>query len=255
MTAPQHGPAGTGSAGTAPAAPPVRAVWTDFGGVLTPPVRQTGLAFCERLGVSPLVMEQALTRVAARYGCTDLMEPLDTPLVGEAEWTREVEQVLAADFSLRISIGDYADAWFKDRPVNGEWLAFLKELRADGVFVGMLSNMVPTWDAHWRRMVPPDGAFDEVVLSFEAGCRKPMPEIFRLAEKAAGLPADACVLVDDVARNCAGARAAGWQAVEFTGTAQAVAELTSLLGRSRPPGAATPAPQSTPDRPKETRTA
>jgi putative hydrolase of the HAD superfamily len=123
--------------------------------------------------------------------------------------------------------------------VNEEWLTFLKGLRAEGVFVGLLSNMVPAWDEHWRRMVPPQDVFDHVVLSFEAGCRKPMPEIFRLAEKACGIPASASVLVDDVAGNCAGARAAGWHAVEFATAAQAITQVTALLDDQRRPGSGT----------------
>ncbi|MDX6354087.1 MAG: putative hydrolase of the superfamily, partial [Streptomyces sp.] len=64
----------------------------------------------------------------------------------------------------------------------------------------------------------------------------PMPEIFRLGEQAGGVPASACVLVDDVAGNCAGARAAGWHAVEFATAAQAIAQVTALLDDQRRPG-------------------
>jgi putative hydrolase of the HAD superfamily len=209
---------------------PVRALWTDFGGVLTPPVRASQIAFCARLGIAPDVLRRAVGRVTARYGCEDPMEPLDTPLVGEDDWTRQVEEVLAREFSVRVRIENFAEAWFKDRPVNEEWLSWLRLVRSRGIFVGLLSNMVPTWDEHWRRMVPPEGTFDRVLLSFEAGCRKPSPDIFALAEKAAGIPAAHSVLVDDMAGNCAGAEEAGWRAIEFTDTTEAISRLSAWLG-------------------------
>jgi len=157
------------------------------------------------------------------------MAPLDTPLVSEHDWTRQVERVLARDFALRVDLGDLGEVWFASRPVNSEWLSWLATLRAHGVFVGLLSNMVPTWDRHWRRMVPYD-FFDSVVLSYQVGFRKPAAEIFAYAATVADVRADECVLVDDLAGNCAGAEAAGWRAIEFTDTAEAVDRLASWTG-------------------------
>ena len=75
----------------------------------------------------------------------------------------------------------------------------------------------------------PEDLFDEVVLSFSAGARKPGREIYELAALRAGVPPGGCLLVDDTAKNCAGAVAAGWQAVHFTDAEQAGAELDRLL--------------------------
>lgn len=56
------------------------AVWTDFGGVLTPPIEVTMGAFCRVVAVPPPALRQAMYKVAQGYG-TDVMAPLDTPLV------------------------------------------------------------------------------------------------------------------------------------------------------------------------------
>lgn len=213
---------------------PVRAVWTDFGGVCTPPVRDTMRVFSERVGVEQGLLEKAIGRVTERAGAIDSMELLDTPLISEDEWARRVEAVLAEEFGVRADLGDPGEAWFGGRPANGEWVSALRELRAHGVFVGLLSNMVPTWERHWRAMVPPDGVFDALVMSYEVGVRKPMREIFDHAASAAGVPAESCVLVDDLAANCAGALAAGWHAVEFKDTREAVSEVVRLTGTERP---------------------
>lgn len=208
--------------------PPIRAVWTDFGGVLTPPVGQTLAAFCRRIGVPPAAYLDAWWRVTVGYGTDDIMEPLDTPLVIEREWLRQVGAILRADHGITLRLTTMADAWFDDRETNDAWVRRLRQLRADGLFVGLLSNMVPSWDAHWRRMVDPD-LFADVVLSFQVGCRKPGPRIFELAARRAGLDPRECLLVDDMAKNCDGARAAGWQALQFTDTDAAIAELDRLL--------------------------
>ncbi|MEU0686724.1 HAD family hydrolase [Streptomyces uncialis] len=207
------------------------AVWTDFGGVLTPPIQHTMGTFCAAQGLDPQVLLQALGKVTARYGTTDVMEPIDTPLITEEEWLAQISEVLAADHGVTGKrLTSLADAWFDGRETNHEWVAVLRKARERGAFVGMLSNMVPTWDAHWRRMVDPAELFDDVVLSFEVGHRKPSPGMFALAAERAGVPAGSCVLIDDLAHNIAGAEAAGWQAVHFTDTTTAAERLDALLG-------------------------
>lgn len=151
-------------------APRRLAVWTDFGGVLTPPIAHTMGTFCTSQGIDPQALQQALGKVTARYGTSDIMEPIDTPLVSEEEWLAQVSEVLAADHGVTgVRLTTLADAWFDGRETNHAWVAALRTARERGAFVGMLSNMVPTWDAHWRRMVDPAELFDDVLLSFEVG--------------------------------------------------------------------------------------
>lgn len=216
------------------AGPPVLAVWTDFGGVLTPSMRQTWGAFCTKLGVDPQVLMEAVLRVTASYGTNDLMEPLDTPLVSEREWLAQVGEILLAEHGFTVEITTLGDIWFSDRETNHVWAEQLRSLRASGLFVGVLSNMVPTWDPYWRRLVPVDEMFDDLVLSFEVGCRKPEPAIYELSAIRAGVAPESCLLVDDLEVNCAAAVEAGWKAIVFRDNAQAIAELSALLGDSMP---------------------
>jgi putative hydrolase of the HAD superfamily len=183
--------------------------------------------FCRRVEVPPTALRQAMHKVADRYG-TDVMAPLDTPLVSEDEWCRQVEAVLRDEHRIAADLSGFAEKWFTNRDTNDAWLATLRALRERGVFVGLVSNMVPSWDSYWRRMVSPTH-FDGIVLSFEVGCRKPERGIYDLAAEVAGVAPEECVLVDDLAENCAGARTAGWQAVHFTDSAVAARELEELL--------------------------
>ncbi|MFC0435594.1 HAD family phosphatase [Kutzneria buriramensis] len=209
--------------------PDVKAVWTDFGGVLTPPIAVTLQTFCQKWEVDRNALMAAVWAVTQRYDTTDVMLPLDTPLVSEQEWLGQVKAELLAN-GISLAVDSFADAWFGGREANAAWLARLRRARADGLFVGMLSNMVPSWDAHWRAMVPPDELFDDVLLSYQVGFRKPAKEIFDLAVLRSGVPAAQSVFVDDLEANCAGARAQGWRAIQFTDTDQAIARLDELLG-------------------------
>jgi putative hydrolase of the HAD superfamily len=208
--------------------PGVRAVWTDFGGVLTPPPQHTFAALCEKYALDPGVLLEAVLKVTARYGTDDFMLPLDTPLVTEEEWLAQVSEVMEDEHGVRTGITSLADVWFDDRDANTEWERALTRARERGAYLGMLSNMPPAWDAHWRRMVP-YSFFDGVVMSFEVGTRKPERRIFELAAERAGVEPGECLLVDDLTANCEGAEAAGWRALHFTDTAAAVAELDGLL--------------------------
>jgi len=210
--------------------PEIRAVWTDFGGVLTPPVSETFGAFCEKMQLPAEPLLTAILKVTASYGTDDVMLPIDTPLVTEEEWLAQIGQELQVNTGLQLgTLTTVADAWFGDRPVNKPWLDRLARLRDQGVFVGMISNMVPAWDEHWRRMVDPASHFDGVVLSFQAGYRKPAREIFELAIGQSGIPPEQSVFVDDLPKNCDGARAAGWQAIHFTGAAAAIEALDRII--------------------------
>ncbi|MFJ4834146.1 HAD family hydrolase [Streptomyces sp. NPDC088747] len=209
---------------------PVRAVWTDYGGVLTPPTAQSMESFSARLGVPSAQLLAAMRQVSRDCGAgEDLMAPLDTPLLTQETWERRVEEALAAHSGIRVDLSDYPARWFADRAVNQPWLDTLYRLRGRGVFVGLLSNMPPAWDRHWRLAVPPEDLFDAVVLSYDSGCRKPEEEIFRLAAERAGMRPEECVLVDDLAVNCAGAVRAGWHGVEFTGAATATLRVDALV--------------------------
>jgi putative hydrolase of the HAD superfamily/hydrolase len=72
--------------------------------------------------------------------------------------------------------------------------------------------------------------FDQVVISGEVGLRKPDAEVFFLACRRVGLPAEACVFVDDHDGNVEAARAVGMRAVLHEEGSRTVTELESLFG-------------------------
>ena len=98
--------------------------------------------------------------------------------------------------------------------------------------MAMLTNNVREWEPLWRSMLPVDEIFELVVDSAFVGRRKPEPEIYRLTLERIGLPAEACLFVDDIEVNCVGAREVGLGAVHFRENAQAIAEIRAALAGS-----------------------
>ncbi|PXX54882.1 putative hydrolase of the HAD superfamily [Nocardia tenerifensis] len=205
------------------------AVWCDFAGVLTAPVTDTFTTFCAKIRVRPEFLMASMLAVAREFGTDDIMLPLDTPLLSGIQWVREMESVLARDFATNVDLSRFAELWFAERPPNTAMIDFVRTLRAEGVFVGMVSNMPPDFDPYWRAIVEPE-LFDEVILSYEVGCRKPDRDIYELCAVKASVPATSCVLIDDLAVNCRGAVDNGWQAVEFKDTDDAITRVREAVG-------------------------
>ena len=64
-------------------------VWTDFGGVLTPPVSHTMRVFCQKYGLTESQLRAGFEAVARNHNLTDPLELVDTPLMSEKEWLSE----------------------------------------------------------------------------------------------------------------------------------------------------------------------
>jgi putative hydrolase of the HAD superfamily len=79
-------------------------------------------------------------------------------------------------------------------------------------------------------MLPVDEIFETVVDSGFVGTRKPESRIYEITLERIGLPAPACLFVDDVLVNCEGAEKAGMTAVHFQENEQAIGEIRAVLG-------------------------
>ena len=219
---------------------PDTVIWFDFGGVLSPSPAELFAAYERKTGIPPRQLAAALREVSRAWG-EDALAALELGHVTEAEWGREIGQVLAAagvDRS-RARLENFGAQWFEGIHGNAAMLGAARRLRRDGHRTGVLSNNVREWEPYWRPIIAPAGGFDLIIDSSRVGVRKPDPRIYRLAETAAGSGA-ASVLIDDVAENVEAALAAGWQAIHFQASGQALRDLGALLG-GPPPGGAGPA--------------
>jgi putative hydrolase of the HAD superfamily len=112
--------------------------------------------------------------------------------------------------------------------VNMALSEHVRGLRARGVAVHALTN---NWSLERELKARPefDGLFDIVVSSCEVGCAKPGADIYRLALKRIGRPADEIVFVDDTPACVETARMLRIRTVHFQTTEQAIREIDILL--------------------------
>ena len=92
--------------------------------------------------------------------------------------------------------------------------------------LGVLSNTCVThWEYVCRRYAFLRECFKLPLTSFELGMLKPHKEIYDEAASRAGVAPHEIFFTDDLIENVEGARAAGWDAVQFHGPRQLAAEL------------------------------
>lgn len=72
--------------------------------------------------------------------------------------------------------------------------------------------------------------FDAVIESSKAGVRKPDPRIYAMMCETIGVAPAQCVYLDDLGINCKPAAAMGMAAIKVGSEAQALAELSALIG-------------------------
>ncbi|HEX8649047.1 MAG TPA: HAD family phosphatase [Thermoleophilaceae bacterium] len=205
----------------------IRAVISDFGGVLTTPLVNVFLAYQERTGMDPATFGRAMAAILERDGINPLFE-LECGRITEAEFNAMLETEIGGG----LDLGWFRQHYFDHLHPNERAIEFMRSLRERGLRMALLTNNVREWEPHWRSMVPAvDEIFEVVVDSAFVGMRKPDPRIYELTLERLGdgLRAEECVFVDDIDVNCEAARELGMKAVRFVDAEQAIAEIQALL--------------------------
>lgn len=111
---------------------------------------------------------------------------------------------------------------------NEPLFEYIKESLKPKYKIGMLSNAGDDWLG--ELFLPQDLALlDDVVLSFKFGITKPNPTIYEIAAQRLEVKPNECVFIDDIARYCDGAKAAGMQTILYEDFDQMKTELEALL--------------------------
>jgi putative hydrolase of the HAD superfamily len=207
----------------------IRAVVSDFGGVLTSPLLDAFGAFQKDSGVSAAAIGAAMGAAAAADGRHPLFE-LEKGRITEAAFLAQLEAGLEAHLGRPVSLDGFGARLFAALEPNEPLFAYYRDLLGRGVRMAMLTNNVREWEQRWRALLPVDEVFELVVDSAFVGMRKPEPEIYALTLERLGLPAGACAFVDDLEINVDAARAAGMHGIHHRDTDATIAELEQLLG-------------------------
>jgi putative hydrolase of the HAD superfamily len=203
----------------------IRAVISDFGGVLTTPLINSFIAYQRESGIGLEDLGKAMAKVMEDDGEHPLFE-LEKGLLSEDEFTRKLGDALGRP------LGAMRDTYFENLHPNEPMIELMRDLRDGGKRMALLTNNVREWEPLWRAKLPDvDEIFEVIVDSAFVGMRKPDPAIYRLTVERLGdgLRAEDCLFVDDVEVNCDAARELGMAVVHFRDNAQAVAEVQALV--------------------------
>jgi putative hydrolase of the HAD superfamily len=196
-----------------------RAVFFDFGGVLTTSVWDSFASFCRSEGLDPGTVKR-LFRTDPE-ALRELRE-LETGAITEREFEKA--------FGRRLGLEDpdhLIDSMFAGMKPDTLMVGEVKDLRAAGLLTGLLSNSWST--SHYDRELLAE-LFDTAVISAEVHMHKPQPEIYRLAAERLNVATEECIFVDDLRENCEGAEAVGMTAVLHRNAPETIAKLAELTG-------------------------
>jgi putative hydrolase of the HAD superfamily len=190
---------------------------SDFGGVIcTFDYR----IFCKRL--ARRIGRHAEEIYAAVYG-SDLHAQFEQGRLTGPEYHRRVMGLFGADVPYAEFFPMYGDI-FTEIPGTCELLRRLHPRYP----LYLLSDTNEIHFGYVRETVEAVRLFDQCIVSYEVGAMKPEPRIYQEALRRSGMPADACVFIDDRPGNVDGARRVGMHAFQFLSPEQCAAELARL---------------------------
>ena len=195
----------------------IRLIISDFGGVIcTFDYR----IFCQRLaGRTGRTTDQVF---AAAFG-DRLQREFETGRLSGPAYHRAVMDRLGADVPYEEFFPMYGDI-FTEIPATCD---LLRRLHARYLLY-LLSDTNEIHFGYVRETVGILRVFREFIVSYQVGAMKPDPRIYGEALHRSGLPATACVFVDDRPANVEGAARVGMHALLFQSAEQCAAELTRL---------------------------
>jgi putative hydrolase of the HAD superfamily len=205
----------------------IKALISDFGGVLTSPLAAGFLAYQDEAGITLEELGSAMQAAADAHGEHPLYA-LERGEISEREFGRRLGEHLHHSFDL----ARLRQLYFERLQPNKPMIEFVRRQRERGLRTALLTNNVREWEPLWRAKLPElDEIFELVVDSAFVGMRKPEPAIYELTVERLGdgLRLEDCLFLDDLEPNCDAARALGMTAVRFEHADQAIAELESAL--------------------------
>jgi epoxide hydrolase-like predicted phosphatase len=191
----------------------------DFGGVLTTNVFDSFKEFCRAEGLPEDTVKNMFRERGEGLG---LLRELEKGELSADEFAQRFAPLLGVDPD------NLVERLFGGIRPDEPMLEAVRRARAAGVKTGLISNSWGDGLAYDPALL--EELFDAVVISGEVGLHKPQPEIFHLGAERIGVAPDACVFVDDLRENCAGAEAVGMTAILHRGSEGTLRQLEELLG-------------------------
>ena len=194
-----------------------QALVLDFGGVITRTLFETHDITEAELGLAPGTLTW---RGPFDPGSDPLWKDMQAGRISERDYwlarTREVGQLVGENWDRMETFVTRARGADPASAIRPEAIAAIAAAKAAGCRLAILSNELDLfYGRELRQRVDVLRNFDCIIDATYTGILKPDPRAYALCVEQLGVPADACVFVDDQPRNVEGAKRAGMRAVHF----------------------------------------
>jgi putative hydrolase of the HAD superfamily len=205
-------------------------VISDFGGVLTTPLIASFGEVQNQTGIAPEALGRAMQTIADEDGAHPLYE-LEMGRVSETRFLDRLSDALELELDHRPELHRFSEIYFEALHPNEPLIDLMREAKASGRRMALLTNNVREWEPLWRGMLPVDEIFELVVDSAFVGMRKPDPAIYELTLERLGdgVSAEDCLFIDDLEINVTAADRLGMSTVRFVDNDQAIPEIRAAL--------------------------
>jgi putative hydrolase of the HAD superfamily len=215
-----------------------QALVLDFGGVISRMLFETHPLTEQALGLAP----GTLTWKGPFDPASDpLWQAMQADQLSERDYwmarTREVGRLVGEDWDRMETFVQRARGADVQAVIRPEAVTTIEAALAAGKRLAILSNELDLfYGADFRLRLPLLRHFELIVDATYTGILKPDPRAYAAVTDALGLPASACVFVDDQQRNAEGGVRAGMQVVHFDvlRPARSFGLALDLLGLPRP---------------------
>ena len=196
----------------------------DFGGVLTTPMQDAMLRFCDELGIELQdLMRVALT--AYTGGEDQLVVDFETGRISEEEFVAVFAQRLSEVTEKPVEPEGLVRRIFR-LEIEESMMDLVRAAREAGYRTALCSN---SWGTRLYPRERLDPIFDVIVISGEVGLRKPDPAIFELTVEKLGVDPAGCVFVDDHPGHLMPAEALGMTTVLHRTPEETITAVSKLL--------------------------
>lgn len=194
-----------------------QALVLDFGGVISRTLFETHALTEQALGLVPGTLRW---RGPFDLASDPLWRDMQADKLSERDYwmarTREVGALVGEQWDKMETFVQRARGADPVAAIRPEALAAITAAKQAGCKLAILSNELDLfYGADFRARLPFMALFDVVVDATHTGILKPDPRAYQQCLDELGLPAAACVFVDDQARNIAGAERVGLRTVHF----------------------------------------
>jgi len=197
--------------------PQAQALVLDFGGVISRTLFETHALSERALGLAPGTLTW---RGPFDPAGDPLWREMQADRISERDYwmarTREVGRLVGEDWDRMETFVQRARGADVDAVIRPEAVAAIQRAKAAGRKLAVLSNELDLfYGADFRERLPLLAHFDLIVDATHTRILKPDPRAYAMVSDGLGLPASACVFVDDQLRNVEGARRVGMPVVHF----------------------------------------